>query len=899
MKPTNLIISAFGPYKNEVQIDFSKIGDNGIFLVTGDTGAGKTTIFDAISFALYGEASGSNRTVTSVRSNFSDIDIPTFVELEFTHKGKEYKIRRSPAYERPKKRGEGITKSDADASLECEGEVLASIPRDVDIKIKEILGIDSKQFKQIAMLAQGEFLKILFTGTDERKIIFRKIFDTNVYNEITQKIAERFRNSKEELQTQKDAFLTNVSNINWSREEDKIDISYIKNLNQTDVVEILEKLEKEIEENKANYEKIENEIKKLEEANSKLEKEIVMQEEQNKKIDNLNTLKEQKKELESNKKQIEELQQKIDKSQKIIAKVAPKEEKVKLTQNEIDTLNKDVASLQASITLARNTQIEVQQKIEKLEKLKQQIEKYEQDKNSNNELTKILEKIENINKEISQKEKVDKKYLECESEYKTLNSEYIEKTDEYFREQAGILAENLKENEECPVCGSTTHPHLAHKSENVLTKEELDKLKESVDKSNKEKQKCKDDITQLKSKIETLIAEINEEKDFDIFEYEKQIRKQYDENKQKNEKLLININDIYKSITNKNIDINEFKFSKFEESINKEKEDVNAKLLEKQTLVTEKTKQLEEKQQALQKITEEYEASYKELGFESEEEYKNNIFSEEEISKNQKSINEYHTNVQVNESKIKDLEPQVKDKEKIDLTEKHQELENLKIQVENSKKVQLQAHTILNTNKSINERLVENKNTLEKAINEYLILEELDKTAKGNLPGKQKIGFEQYVQTTYFDMIIIEANKRLARMTDNRFYLIRREASQYISDKVALELDVMDNYNGKKRDVKSLSGGESFKAALSLALGLSDVIQSYSGGIVVDTLFIDEGFGSLDSESREQAISTLMQLSDNNKLIGIISHVSELKDILDKKIIVSKTADGSKVEIEN
>lgn len=205
----------------------------------------------------------------------------------------------------------------------------------------------------------------------------------------------------------------------------------------------------------------------------------------------------------------------------------------------------------------------------------------------------------------------------------------------------------------------------------------------------------------------------------------------------------------------------------------------------------------------------------------------------------------------------------------------------------------------LDNNMRIYKLLLENAKELKQKIKDFIIYDELSRTANGTLAGKKRIEFEQYVQATYFDMVILEANKRLAKMTENRYFLIRKEEPEKISDKIGLDLEVKDNYNGKIRDVKSLSGGEAFKAALSLALGLSDVIQSYSGGIVVDTLFIDEGFGSLDTESREQAINTLSLLIDNNKLIGIISHVTELKERIDKKIIVTKTSDGSKIEIES
>ena len=261
------------------------------------------------------------------------------------------------------------------------------------------------------------------------------------------------------------------------------------------------------------------------------------------------------------------------------------------------------------------------------------------------------------------------------------------------------------------------------------------------------------------------------------------------------------------------------------------------------------------------------------------------------------AIKELLSEVDVNKE-LEEIQKEIKGFEKVDLTAKIQEFNNKKQELEDMRKQQMEYHRIFENNNRILVDLQTNSKKLDSKIKEFTMVEDLSKIANGTVYGKRRIEFEQFVQASYFDMVIIEANKRLLKMTDNRFLLVRKESSERVSDKIGLELEVIDNYNGKRRDVKSLSGGEAFKAALSLALGLSDVIQSYSGGIVVDTMFIDEGFGSLDTESREQAINTLNQLTDNHKLIGIISHVTELKERIDKKVIVTKSTEGSKITIE-
>ena len=331
MKPLKIKISAFGPYKNCIDIDFEMLGESGIFLITGDTGAGKKTIFDSISFALFGEVSGSNRPVPSVRSDFADNDTETFVELEFTHKNKKYKIRRNPAYERTKKRGEGTTKTSADASLEYDNKVISGT-KNVDIKIEEILGINSKQFKQISMLAQGEFLKILFAESKDRTEIFRRIFDTDIYNQIAKRLADKTRIAKAELEQLKDYFAINSSNIVW---KDGIQSVQPKDVNELFIQEILEKLQQEIKINSEQFEKCQEQISKQSDENSKMEKEITAQKDKNDKIDRCQKLQEEQKVLQEKQEDIKQKEILIQKSQEIINKILPKEDKKKELEKEI------------------------------------------------------------------------------------------------------------------------------------------------------------------------------------------------------------------------------------------------------------------------------------------------------------------------------------------------------------------------------------------------------------------------------------------------------------------------------------------------------------------------------------------------------------------------------------
>lgn len=1037
MKPISLEMSAFGSYKDEVKIDFTKIGESGIFLITGDTGAGKTTIFDAIVFALYGNVSGSNRQVASVRSDFADSETKTYVKLEFFHKGKVYIISRNPQYERPKKNGSGTTTQPADASLELNGEILESGVNNVDIKVREILGIDVKQFKQISMLAQGEFYKILFADSKDRTEIFRKIFDTYIYENIKNKLCDEQKEAYCKLNNYKTKFLTNTSNVKWKEEPEFITTLSEKNIHNY-IKDILRLLEIEVGINKQDTQNINNEVEHLEKKIKEKELKIQKAQEINNHFLRLDELLKKEEEQKEQKENYKEKEEKIEKTLKIQSKVLPKEqiyvkiqEEIKIIENNIKEneeilkqLNKKeeefktkdikINELKLKAEILKNEELNISnlnEEIVKIDDILKVIQEYNVNQINNNLLNKKEEKILNlkniiqeynqlneefekikqekskiinIEKVSKEREIATKKFEIINNEFRQMEDKYQIEVDKFYRGQAGILAENLEEGKPCPVCGSIHHPEIAIKNE-ALTKQELDKLKTKKEEKEKEKNEANEQVTIILTKIDTLIKELNIDfQKMNILDYEKQINNNYEIQEIKIKEKYEEANNLYINITEEKIDIDKFNYDelklkfdkqkkKIEEIINRNKalidnfkknmkkelsdkdeikeyaEDIKQKFevinkeyqktrevicnlyyeiegillnIEKFNFEEIKEKYEKSKSEHLKLITEcntkkiqfsnllqnknkeqnknreEYENAYKELGFESEQLYKSNILNENDLKIAQKMVQEYNNKCIEITTKIKELKENLKNKEKINIEKDEEELNILKKELEKLKMNQIDISAKYNVNTQILSILNSDSNEVLKLTKLYSTLEELYKTASGNLSGKRRIEFEQYVQATYFDMILIEANKRLVKMTSNRFELIRKENSAKISDKIGLDLEVIDNYTGKRRDVKSLSGGESFKAALSLSLGVSDVIQSYSGGVVIDTLFIDEGFGSLDTQSREQAINTLNMLTDNNKLIGIISHVTELKDRLDKKIIVQKTSSGSKIIFE-
>ncbi len=1037
MKPLNMEICAFGPYKDCVQIDFSKIGENGIFLIAGDTGAGKTTIFDAIVFALYGDVSGSNRQVQSIRSDFAEAKTKTYVILEFLHKGRTYTVNRNPQYERPKKSGEGTTIEPADASLELNGELIESGVKNVDERIREILGIDIKQFKQISMLAQGEFLKILFAESRDRTEIFRKIFDTYIYENITKQLRIKSNEAEQKIEANKISFYTNTKNIRWKNQPEFIDVIDNRNIHNY-IKDILMKLEEEVNFNKCDVQEIEKDVYDIERKLKEKENKIIKEEELNSKIEKYELLQKKEQILKSEKQLYDDKQKQIEINQKIQSTVLPKEQLIDKVKKEIEEIVREKELNDKALRILSEEEKSYKQKDIILDKIKLNYEIYQKYKQDINKLIEEKNNTEDILKKVSDFDKLEKNYnimkrkeesilklkKELES-YKTLSKEigeievqnvkikeieeaneerekcaqnfdkvnkefrdiedqYKQEEDRFYREQAGILAETLVENEPCPVCGSIQHPRIAKKSD-AISKEQLDDLKIKKENKEKEKNEISRQLSSISSKIDILSKDLKYDNlKMNLIEYVEQVNKTYKEQKNKIEEKCKEVNELYFSITEEKLELDEFNYEAFKQEFNENKKELEEEITRNNTLIEifiknmkneisnkkdikeyyeeinskfetindkfkelgktiknlyfeienkalkieefvydkfkekydeskrfhirkiaesntkneEYIKNIENKKKEFTEISEDYKKAYILLGFKTEEIYKNNILEESIIEVTKKQIDKYKNDCIEVMTQLKELKEEVKSKEKVDLVKDKQEIEVLTERFTQVKDNLAKIKSNYDSNTRILKVLNESLEEFIKETEVYVAYRELYQTASGNLSGKKRIEFEQYVQASYFDMILIEANKRFGKMTSNRFVLVRKENTRNLGQKIGLDLEVIDNYTGKRRDVKSLSGGESFKAALALSLGLSDIIQSYSGGVVVDTIFIDEGFGSLDTESREQAINTLSMLTDNNKLIGIISHVTELKERLDKKIIIEKTSSGSEIRME-
>ena len=533
---------------------------------------------------------------------------------------------------------------------------------------------------------------------------------------------------------------------------------------------------------------------------------------------------------------------------------------------------------------------------------------------------KIISDFDEYQKLVVKYKNNQNKLLDLKSEYDKKNNEYQKLFDKFINSQAGILASYLKEGEPCPVCGSREHPKKFEYTTSDVSKEIIDKYKDDLNKIWQSIIEVTDVVSEVKNKKDEIKIKIdaydidhilkeNERIKLELNDFEGDIDS-YNKSDIENDINCLNVTILEKSksitsgedessIVNKidklskEIEKNDKEIKKIVEDYNKltqEKVEIETsiKLLNDDIVLYEKDTAIKEKG---------YISAYLELGYKNEDDYLNILIDKKELDIEERKIINYDNNLLEIKSKIDTLKDVIKDKKKIDLSvleDKKKELDDkfreyeLSIRDYNNK---------INHNKIILEKLISLSKSSKNIEEDLTILSDLSDTANGNIKGKNKLEFEQFVQAKYFDDVLESANKRFSYMTDSRYLLLRKKSSSKISDKLGLELEVMDYYTGKKRDITSLSGGESFKASLSLALGMSDVIQSYSGGIVLDTMFIDEGFGSLDSDSLEQAMNAIMMLNSNNKLIGIISHVNELKDRIDKKIVVTKSNNGSMVNI--
>lgn len=919
MRPIKLVMSAFGPYKGEVCLDMDKLGKSGLYLITGDTGAGKTTVFDAVCFALYGSASGEVRQTNMFRSKYASADTPTFVRMVFEYDGKIYDVKRNPEYLRPFKRGDGFTKQPAKAELVLPNGTAITKVNEVNDKIKEIIGVDRTQFSQIAMIAQGDFRKLLDCDTNTRKDIFRKIFKTESYKVFEEKIKGQFLDLCEQRKLEKQStaqYINQLSSDENSTFYYEIQKAKDGEMLSDDIIALAENLiENDTELKRECDEKYNKATNKITLINSQIALEKSRQSAKEDYQKTQGKIKECEEKLLSFETALAISKKKFDESEVISKKASLLEEKM----TKFDELENASSLLISKQNEAEKTQIQIELSKNKLEKLQQEIEqiKAENEKLKDSSLlaqkykTKLteLEQKKSALKELSTKyqeyksqksllDKLKKETQEAIESWETASEDYNAKNSAFLSAQAGIMAQKLIDGQPCPVCGSLSHPNPATLLPSSPSEEDVKLAKTVADKANENANTLSQKSASQKSAVEALDATVKEigKKLFcsenDIIENAKKLKETVLAELEEVKNLLL--------ISQKG----EEKLAALEKELPKKSENLSLVQNEISTLNASLSALkvfVAEKQNSLEKLKSELDFDSKPKAVAKFNEYKTFVSFAKNEYENAKNIYDGAKNeLSVLNGKKAAIEKTLKESESYDITELTTNLNELTSAQKTLDDKRQMLFSRIKHNSDIKEKISENSEKLSALDKKYLVYCALSNTANGNVSGKEKITLETFVQMKYFDSIIGKANIRLLTMTDGQYELVRRNEAQNKRSQVGLDLDVLDHYNGTSRSVGTLSGGESFMASLCLALGLSDEIQSSNGGIKLDTMFVDEGFGSLDGEALDRALSALVSLSQGNRLVGIISHVEALGERIDNKIIVTKEREnGSSAKIVN
>lgn len=917
MRPITLTMSAFGPYAGETVLKLDQLGEQGLYLITGDTGAGKTTIFDAITYALYGEPSGETREPNLFRSKYAKPETPTFVKLEFQCRGKTYMVKRNPSYMRPSKRGDRLVPEDADALLECPDGPAVSKSREVTKRVEEILGINRDQFTQIAMIAQGDFLKLLLASTDQRIAIFRKIFNTERYQKLQDRLKEDAAELKRECDRIQDRILQYAGGIVCCEDGPLAEqVKRAAGLPEAEMAALLEELlesdrklkedlgarraaldredrtmtqritkEKTNRENRRALDAAEKELKELEPRILTAEQAL-----QEKKAGET--------EMEQKKAQAAALRDQLpqyDYLEELRRGKAQKGERKERQTQETERAKEALARLSEQLQRER-AELETLGTAEvELVKAQNELERQDAQGKRLQELERQLGELESLRSETKEALAA---YQAAERKARAKEEEWRSKNNAFLAGQAGMLAEGLQPGTPCPVCGSTEHPAPAKKVQGIPSEEELDQAQTRMEKARKAEQeadqtarelavRAKEKEAALHSGAAELLGQV------EMAELPQSLSKAQAAQAARKAALEREY-DTAKERAERAKKLREISAQK-ERSEKEQRDSIQKAELESEALSAEiKTLASQIESQTAQLKYEDRKAAQEAIALWEREAAR----YRKELEAAQEEVQELRRKRDNAQGRIHTLTGQLEGTPEVELEALESRQRELKEALKAVEQEEQQVHTRLERNGDTLSGLKRQMKAQENKRNRLTWLRSLSNTANGTITGKEKVMLETYVQMTYFDRILIRANTRLMVMTGGQYELQRRKEADNNRSQSGLELDVIDHYNGSFRSVRTLSGGESFKASLSLALGLADEIQSAAGGVQLDTMFVDEGFGSLDEESLRQALQVLNGLGEGRRLVGIISHVGELKERIDRQIVVKKDrAGGSWAEI--
>lgn len=907
MRPIRIEMSAFGPYAGKQTVEMDRLGTSGIYLITGDTGAGKTTIFDAIVFALYGTASSDRRSGDMLRSRYAEPDTPTEVKLVFAYRNKEYEIRRNPTYQRPKLRGEGMTQENASAELRLPGGEIITRTGEVDEKIREILGMTRDQFMQIAMIAQGDFLKLLLAKTEERRKIFSSIFRTGRYARLEDRLKQEARQARK---TYDDL----VREIGFEQERARLPEGTDRiGLRDEEYLQVIEKFRdeagKRLEEGEKKQEHLRGEL-------DVLAARIVAAEEQEKRKKALEETRRQWTKLqaaaEQRKQELEAARSREPEAKEKEARLHVEQDRLQqydrleeLKQQKIEAEKKQASDEAARKKLEEGRKALTQQIQDCRQKIKEkealagkaaalsgEKERLRSQGAEYNELKTLLEAYEEASEKWNRAAAIYQAACGREQEF---GESYRRQHRAFLDDQAGILAAELAENQPCPVCGSLHHPSPAMKTDDAPTRETMEQSQKRWEESKTAMDEAGRKAAALRGTRDSSLQHMEEKAKGLNMPMEPATLKETLMEEQKR----------FRS-----------KWKEVTEALAASEAAAEAKVVLEEKLETLQRKQEEDEEAyrklelesaRLQEQIENLSANYSELKEtlpypDRESAGKAASLLDREIREIREAVQSAEENeqaaagrIQEAEGRMDELQKQIREGESAESMTSAELQENQKKKKEEQLRLQAEAkedNLIWETNSAAAGRIRKLSGEREQAARKYSMLQNLADTANGNLSGKQRIQLETYVQQQLFDRILVRANTRFRVMSGGQYDLVRRKEYQK-NQQSGLDLDVVDHYNGTTRSVSTLSGGESFMASLSLALGLSDEIQESAGGVQLDALFVDEGFGSLDEETLDQAMKAIQTLAeDGGRIVGIISHVTELQNRIDRQLLVRKMKSG-------
>ena len=985
MRPTELIISAFGPYAGEVTLDMASLGDRGLYLITGDTGAGKTTLFDAIAFALYGNASGDSRKPRMLRSKYARPDARTYVEMGFSYSGKEYRVRRNPEYMRTKQRGEGETREKPDAQLHMPDGRLVTGDKAVTAEVEGLLGLNREQFSQIAMLAQGSFSRLLSGRTEDRGIIFREIFKTKPYQLFQEKLKDRAKGLYGRYADSRKSMEQYAGGVITEGHSEELKLRW-KEVPQGSLEALLEVLDQLIGADEAQQQGkdramalVRDEMAALGMELGKMQGDAAVCRDMAAAAD---VLRENMPVLEQAKVRYEREKERQADRDGLIGTVTRMEENLK-TYDRFDSLQenlkacrKETESLEKRLGQAALEERQWKERNDSdekiLESLRQAGEEYQAALTAGERLGEYSGRIGLLAEELAQYGQERKKLEAARERYRAAGEEsrraddaYREMYQRFLDNQAGILASRLTEGQPCPVCGSVAHPAPARYLEegNEAAKDKVDRLKAAAEEKDKAAARLSLEAGRLAGSLDTRYERMKQQIDAEVATWKEDWQKRIRQAEADAAALASETGDVRQGrryfLEQWELMMGQLK-GQLERQAAAQKEKIREKKKRKEdkeavegrrALGRQSLEEASERKQQAQKMLAESQAKERELEsrlkeMESSLPYENRKAAQAELAEKkaflaglekafkeaEESYNRISRRVSDAQARLEALRGRMaeKDAEGRESVGEDRDpvngpdtmlpggmdvrtvMERLEARMQENRLRQSEArerltgleqeksrlHHRLETNRMARERISEQKASMEEIQKEWTWVKALSDTAAGEVGGKEKITLETYAQMAYFERIIARANTRFMVMSGGQ-YELKRCTEEDNRGKNGLGLNVIDHYNGTERSVKTLSGGESFQASLSLALGLSDEIQSAAGGIRLDTLFVDEGFGSLDEDTLNLAMKSLGDLAEGRRLVGIISHVGELKERIQHQIVVVKDkTGGSRAYIE-